>query len=342
VTSVLVSLVTHNESKDVEHLLPSLFAQTHRDLALFALDNNSQEGTRSTLAAFQRKAPIPMTLVASKENLGFTGGHNKGIEKAIETGADWVLVVNADVTLPPELVERLLAEATEPRHARVASFTPKVRRAEGPDLVPTDRIDTVGFRMTRSGRHFDIAAGLRDDGSFDRPAEIFGVSGCLALYRTAALREAKISTGFFDDDFFLYREDVDLAWRLRAFGWSARCVPAAVAYHRRRSLPERRRLMSAVANLHSVKNRFLLRINNAGRDHIQATFPKTFLRDLTVVGGCLTVERTSLHALKWLAENHDRLLEKREDIQRRRTVSDREILRWFGDDPHGGRLEDGA
>ncbi len=177
--------------------------------------------------------------------------------------------------------------------------------------------------MTPNGRHFDVGAGETDDGRFDRPAEIFGVSGCAALFRTEALVDARISTGFFDDDFFVYREDVDLAWRLRGRGWTARCVPAARAWHRRRNLPERRREMSALANLHSVKNRFLLRINNAGKEHLAATFARTFLRDALVVGGCLTVERTSLEALRWLAVNRSRLLAKRLEIQGRRTVTDR-------------------
>ena len=134
-----------------------------------------------------------------------------------------------------------------------------------------------------------------------------------AGYRPASPTD-KVSTGFFDEDFFVYREDVDLAWRLRGRGWSARCVPSAVAWHRRRNLPERRKAMSAVANLHSVKNRFLLRINNAGPDHLRATFPLTFARDAVVVGGCLTVERTSFEALRWLAQNRARLLGKRREI----------------------------
>ena len=132
----------------------------------------------------------------------------------------------------------------------------------------------------------------------------------------------RIATGFFDDDFFVYREDVDLAWRLRGRGWSARCVPAAVAWHRRRNLPSAGARCRAVANLHSVKNRFLLRINNAGRAHLAATFLRTFRRDALVVAGCLTVERTSLEALRWLAENRTRLLAKRAEIQGRRTVRD--------------------
>jgi GT2 family glycosyltransferase len=335
---VVVSLVTRNESHDVERFLPTLFGQSFRDFALVAVDNASEDGTRATLAAFEKVTPVPMTVIPSRENTGYTGGHNAAIEKAFTAGAEWVLVLNADVVLDPAFLERLLEEAETPAHREVAAFTGKILRAEGADLTPTRTLDTVGIRMTKSGRHFDVGASLPDDGRYDRAAEVFGVSGCAALYRAAALADVKISTGVFDDDFFVYREDVDLAWRLRGRGWRACCVPSAVAWHRRRNLPERRRAMSPLANLHSVKNRFLLRVNNAGAAHLAATFGRTFPRDLLVVGGCLTVERTSLPALRWLAQNRSRLLAKREEIRKARRVSDRDLLRWFGDDPDGGRI----
>jgi GT2 family glycosyltransferase len=218
--------------------------------------------------------------------------------------------------------------------------TGKVLRADGPSLEPTGVLDTVGIWMTRTGRHFDLAGGERDTGRYDRPAEVFGVSGCAAFYRVEALADARIPTGFFDDDFFLYREDVDLAWRLRGLGWSARCEPAALAWHRRRNLPERRSEMSEAANLHSVKNRFLLRINNAGKGHVRATFLPTFARDALVVGGVAAFERSSWPALRWLAENRPRLEEKRRSIQARRRVPDHELLRWFVPDPVLARIED--
>ncbi len=335
--AVLVSIVTHNESRDVERLLPSLFAQTFRDFAIVAVDNASEDGTRATFAAFEKVTPVPLAVVPSRENLGYTGGHNLAITRAVEAGSPWVLVLNSDVVLAPDYLERLLSEAGRPAYARVGAFTGKILRADGADLVPTDVIDTVGIRMTPNGRHFDIGAGTRDDGRYDDAAEVFGVSGCIALYRTAALVDVRIETGFFDNDFFLYREDVDLAWRLRGRGWSARCVPAARAWHRRRNLPERRREMSPAANLHSVKNRFLLRINNAGREHIRLTFLRTFVRDLVVVGACFTVERTSLPALRWLSSNRDRLLAKRASIAAARLVSDRDLLPWFTLSPEGAR-----
>ncbi len=338
--AVLVSLVTHNESRDVERLVPSVFAQTCGDLAISAVDNASEDGTRATLAAFEKVAPVPLAVHPSRENLGYTGGHNLSIARAVAERIPWVLVLNSDVVLAADFLATLLEDAARPAHARVATFTGKILRADGPDLAPTCVVDSVGIRMTPNGRHFDVGAGEPDDGRWDRPAEIFGASGCVALFRTEALADVRIATGFFDDDFFVYREDVDLAWRLRGRGWSARCVPAARAWHRRRNLPERRRAMSPVANLHSVKNRFLLRINNAGTEHLRATFARTFVRDAVVVGGCLTVERTSLEALRWLAGSRARLLAKRAEIQHRRTVSDRDLLRWFTADPRGGRIEE--
>jgi GT2 family glycosyltransferase len=335
---VLVSIVTRNESHDLERLLPSLEKQTFRDSSILATDNDSQDGTRATLSSFQN-AParsMPFELRASRENLGYTGGHNGAIEKAVSSGAEWVLLLNTDVVLAPEYLERIVAAGD--LDPRCASLTGKIFRAEGDTLSPTSTLDTVGLRMTRSGRHFDVAAGEEDRGLYEEPAEVFGVSGCVALYRVAALVDVKIATGFLDDDFFIYREDVDLAWRLRGRGWTARYIPNALAWHRRRSLPESRPSMSALANLHSVKNRFLLRINNAGSAHLAATVWQTFPRDLLVLAGCLTFERTSFQALRWLALNRDRLLAKRREILSRRTVSDAALLRWFGSDPQGARI----
>ena len=89
-------------------------------------------------------------------------------------------------------------------HHDLIAFTTSVAEHVGPDsryfhwgLTSTDVIDTVGIRMTSNGRHFDIGAGVRDDGRYDDAAEVFGVSGCIALYRTAALLDTHIETGFY-------------------------------------------------------------------------------------------------------------------------------------------------
>ena len=332
--------MTHNESRDAERLVPSLFAQSFRDLAISAVDNASEDGTRATLAAFEKVAPVPLDVFPSRENLGYTGGHNRSIAKAVESGIPWVLVLNTDVVLAPGFIATLLADAERPEHARVAAFTGKILRADGPDLAPTAVIDSVGIRMTSNGRHFDVGAGERDDGRL-RPARrdlrrLRLRRRCSAPRpsRTRGSRPASSTT----------------TSSSTARTSTSRGACAAAAGRRAASRPRSRgtgagtsRSAGArcplLANLHSVKNRFLLRINNAGRGHLRATFLRTFLRDAVVVAGCLTVERTSLEALRWLAQNRARLLAKRAEIQGRRTVPDPDLARWFTDDPRGARVE---
>jgi GT2 family glycosyltransferase len=143
------------------------------------------------------------------------------------------------------------------------------------------------------------------------------------------LRDAAIDGEILDEDYFAYREDADLAWRGQLLGWRAVCEPRAVGYHVRRVTPEARRVLPASVNMHSVKNRFLLRIKNEGAYLALRNAPFELARDLVVLAAALTIELTSLPAFAWLWRNRARVLAKRRIIQQRRKVSDRELARWF-------------
>jgi GT2 family glycosyltransferase len=145
----------------------------------------------------------------------------------------------------------------------------------------------------------------------------------------AFIRDVSIDGEFFDEDFFAYREDADVAWRARLFGWRAVVVPDAIAYHVRTVTPERRRELSATINMHSVKNRFLLRLKNEGAYLALRNAPFELFRDVVTIAAVLTIERTSLPAFRWLWRNRKHILAKRRAIQSRRKVSDRELARWF-------------
>jgi GT2 family glycosyltransferase len=149
------------------------------------------------------------------------------------------------------------------------------------------------------------------------------------MYRTAFLRDVAIGGETFDSDFFAYREDADLAWRGRLFGYRAMVVPEAVATHVRRVTPERRRELPAEINMHSVKNRFLLRWKNEGWYLAFRNAPFEIARDGVVLVAALTIERSSLPAFGWLWRNRARIRAKRSAIQKRRRVSDFDLARWF-------------
>ncbi len=72
-----------------------------------------------------------------------------------------------------------------------------------------------------------------DNGQYAEAERVFGLSGALVMYRATALQAVRFEDEFFDHDFFAYKEDVDLAWRLQHLGWDAWYEPRAIAHHYR-------------------------------------------------------------------------------------------------------------
>ena len=305
---VSIIVVSKDDAADLSISLASAVAQRGVTCETLLVDNASTDASREA----PRQFGSAVRLLALPENVGFAAAMNAGIAA---TSGRYVLALNPDCRLEPDFAAVLTRRLDAADAADVGSASGRLLRAQGADLRPSDRLDSTGIYFTSAGRHFDRGAGETAAGRYEKEEEVAGASGAAGFYRRRALESAKISTGYFDADFFLYREDADLAWRLRNLGWRCVYVPSAVACHRRRNLPERRRQMTALANLHSVKNRFLLRINNQSRGQFVRTLIPTTARDLVVVGACLTVERESLPAFGWLWRNRKRLWAKRREIR---------------------------
>lgn len=323
---VSVVVVTWQSERVLRAALAALVLAEPPPRELIVVDNASTDDSVAVVEAFRPKLPsVDVQVIRNPDNRGFAAAANQGIARS---GQPFVFLHNPDLCLRPETLAMLvgaLAQAVDD----VAVAGPKLLRATGDDLTPTEVIDTTGIVMRRDGRHLDRGAGELDHGQYDRQGEIFGVSGAAALFRASVLAAARVHGEVFDEDFFAFREDADLAWRLRGFGYRALFVPAAVAYHRRTVTPERRRALSAAVNMHSVKNRFLLRLHHADGGWLLRFGLPSLLRDVIVVGACLTVERSSLAAFPWLARNLARHLRRRREILGRRVVPPTELRSWF-------------
>jgi GT2 family glycosyltransferase len=309
---VAVNIVTFNSGEDIATCLNSLGRQTLSDFRIHVLDNASTDGTVKALSGFD------LDLIRSQTNTGFARAHNDLIRSY---PAEFVLVLNPDAVLNPDFLERIVG-ALEAR-PDAASATGKLLRLDGKTL------DSTGIIMLRNQRHLDRGADEPDRGQFDKPEDVFGPSGAAALYRWKALQDVAIDGQFFDEDFFAYREDADLAWRCRLMGWTSIYVPSAVALHRRRVTPERRSQLSALINFHSVKNRFLLRLNNMTWSLYLRDFLQISIRDAAVVGYVLVREWTSVGALLYVIRHLPRLWKKRRIIQARKRIEGPELDRWF-------------
>ncbi|MGH9456764.1 MAG: glycosyltransferase [Thermoanaerobaculia bacterium] len=317
---VAVVLIAWNSARWLPRCLDTLSRQTIEEGAvrLYAIDNASSDDSVRILEGAR-----PAALIRNDSNRGFAAAANQGIAASREP---WVLFLNPDVRLEQGYVAACVG-ALESAGERFGSATGTLFRAEGDEMRPLPDLDSRGIRMTRSGRHLDMTEPL-PAGSAE-PVEIFGVSGAAAVYRRACLEDVAIGGEAFDEDFFAYREDADLAWRARLFGWRSLHAPDAVAYHVRRVTPEARKTLPPELNMHSVKNRFLLRMKNEGGRLALRNAPWELARDVAVLGAVATIEPSSLPALTWLWKNRERVLAKRRVIQTRRVVSDREISKWF-------------
>jgi GT2 family glycosyltransferase len=309
---VAVNIVTFNSSDDIEACLDSILNQTFRDFRIHVLDNASVDDTIAKLSS------IDLDLVRSPSNTGFAKAHNDLIHSY---PAEYVLVLNPDTILRPDFLARIVAALDARPDA--ASATGKLLRMDGVTL------DSTGIIMLRSQRHLDRGADQPDHGQFDRPEDVFGPSGAAALYREKALRDVAIEDQYFDEDFFAYREDADLAWRCRLMGWTSIYVPSAVVLHRRRVTPERRSTLSSLINYHSVKNRFLLRLNNMTRSLYLRDFVPITIRDAAVIGYVLLREWTSIRGLLYVLQHWPRLWKKRRLIQSRKRTQGPDLDRWF-------------
>jgi len=310
---VAVNIVTYNSAEDIVACIESVRAQTFRDFRIHVLDNDSRDQTIERIAAYD------LDLVRSSANSGFAKAHNDLIQSF---PAEYALILNPDAILRPDF----LAVSVRALDARpdAASLSGKLLRLDG------KTIDSTGIVWTRSQRHLDRGADEPDLGQYDKPGEIFGPSGAAALYRVQALKDVSFNGQCFDEDFFAYREDADLAWRCRLMGWTSIYVPDAVALHRRRVTPERRSQLSALINYHGVKNRFLLRLNNMTGSLYRRDFWRITIRDAAVIGWVLVREWSSFGALLYIVREFSRLWAKRQLIQSRRRVTGPELDRWFG------------
>jgi GT2 family glycosyltransferase len=264
--------------------------------------------------------------VKNDSNRGFAAAHNQGIRL---TQGEYYLALNPDAEMPSRFVEELVRAMEE--DSRVGSVSGKLIRFA--EVDGSSLIDSTGIYMTPSLRHLDRGSGELDRGQYNRVQYVFGASGAAALYSRRMLEDVAVDGETFDEDFFAYREDADLAWRARLLGWRALYTPHAVARHERRVLPERRSSLPQDINMHAVKNRFLLRIKNQTPLELVALLLPSLFRDLQVLGYVVLVERSSLPGVFFVVRHFRSIWRKRRQVMVRRKTSGREMLRWFSYKP---------
>ena len=328
---VSVLLVTWNSARFLDACFASLDRQDHRDFEVVVIDNASTDGTRDLL----RSREATWHVVYNDTNLGFAAGQNQAMRLA---HGEWLLCLNPDVVLSADFISRLVEVGSSHRDA--GSVCGKLLRWNPAASEPrTQVVDSTGIYFTRNMRHLDRGGDEIDTGQYDRAQWVFGATGAAAMFRRTFVDSVSVEGQFFDEEFFSYREDADVAWRGQVMGWNCLYEPSAVAWHVRRVTPERRESLPVEINWHSIKNRFLMRGKNASGWLCWQLFWPVAGRDFMVFGYALLRDWRMLSAVLYPLRNLGSVQRKRRIIQGRRRVSDRELLWWFHDTPRALDLE---
>ncbi|MDQ6759649.1 MAG: glycosyltransferase family 2 protein [Acidobacteriota bacterium] len=322
---VSVTIVTFNSGRFIKRCLESVLAQKYPYTEIIVIDNASNDGTIDILEPFEDRCRI----VYNSENIGFAAAQNQAIHMG--TG-DWVLTLNPDVLLLPNFIQSLVeAGQIDPKIGTVCGKLLAILATF--DLPDKPLVDSTGIYFTPMMRHLDRGSQEIDNGHYLNYEYVFGATAAAALYRREMIEDASIDDEFFDPDFFVYREDADVAWRSQLLGWRCIYTPHARGYHVRNVLPGNRRALPSVINMHSVKNRFLMRIKNMTGNLYLRNWLSITTRDVVVLSCCLVREQTSLKALFYVAKNWKRVVAKRRAIMKRKRVDDDYIASWFRYDP---------
>ncbi len=253
---VSVSIVTYQNAAHLDACLAALRAQTARVSEVLLADNGSLDGA---VARARARHPEVRVLEMGR-NAGYAAAHNRNFARS---AGEFFLALNPDVVLAPDYLSALLARFAE--DPRLASATGLLVQPG----VPA-RVDSAGITYTPTRSRFVDRGHGAPPARFAREADVLGACGAAALYRRAALASVSRSgESPFAERFFMYYEDVDLAWRLRRAGWRARYCPTARARHVRGGSGA----SAAFVEYHLVRNRLWVSLRNASARELLAELP---------------------------------------------------------------------
>ncbi|MBI4359601.1 MAG: glycosyltransferase [Candidatus Jacksonbacteria bacterium] len=341
-SKVSVHLIVYNGEKYLPFSLASLKNQSFKDFSVLIIDNASQDESVSMIESFLKgdvshELALKTTLIKNRKNDGFAPAHNRAIQWST---SEYVFMMNQDVILDDSYLEELVNFLDSRPEAAAASGTifrwnfEEMNDSSGlTERGKTDSIDTLGLIIDPS----HMVVEWRDPENIQTPREVFGVSGALPMYRRSALEAAKVPVfrkrsklygdgsdvfEYFDTDFFAYKEDVDLAYRLKLLGYRAYLAPLARAWHDRTAAAKtgafsNRRKKSAFINFHSYRNHLYFLIKNVSFPIFIRHAHNILLYETVKFFYILFFEQSTLCAFADLAKNFSRMLKKRRYIQKK-------------------------
>ncbi len=336
---VTAGLVVQNSAKYIIPALESLLNQDYENLEIVIFDNNSSDETLELV----RENFAEIKIIESAKNVGFAKGHNTILA---QSEADFYACLNIDMIFEPNFISELVKAIEEKpvygaAGGKIKYWDFSAFEKGASSFGKTNFIDTVGLKILKSHRFEDIGQGEMDYGQFDKSREIFGVSGAAVLYRRKSLEDVAFVNDleekeYFDESMFMYKEDVDLAYRLQWAGWKTNYNPKAVAYHDRTISFRGKNALEIIKNRIKKPKEVNRRSYLNHRVLLQKNFSKAFSSDIKNATSWynlkvflyILVFETELLGVWWnIFKMRNRIRKWRKKMPRR--VSEKEIERFM-------------
>lgn len=248
---IALVIVTHNSASMLPHCLAAVAAQTRPPDQVIIVDSGSFDNSYVKVLASERHY-----VSHCQENRGFAAANNKGLLLVDDTSR-YILFLNPDAYMAPEAIE--MAVRCMDQRPEVAVVGGRLKGFASVAGVPTGRLDSTGVFRTWYGRWYDRGRGEPDDQRYRLPEHVPAVCGAFMFCRASAL--APMKQQVFDEDYFLYKEDIDMCLRLRCSGWKCLYDPSIEVYHCR-GWADERRTMSRASRLQAARSEVLLTIKH--------------------------------------------------------------------------------
>lgn len=264
---ISIGFILYKSISYLPYFLQSLILQDYKNLSFYALSANENKNLQvpNEDVLYIKKNYPQINIIEPGYNTGFAKGHNIIIEESLKNGSEFYVAINFDLLMETNFVSELLDSIIQ--NPRIASATGKIKRWDftrkdiKDDFGKTNFLDTTGISITKEHRFLDRGQGEIDYGQYDKKEEIFGASGSAVMYKISALKDVAFvnedrKMEFYDELMFMYKEDVDLAYRLQWAGYKCIYNPNAVCYHDRTIKSNGRGILAIIKNRWNRQNKY--------------------------------------------------------------------------------------
>ena len=362
-------ILAFNGEKTISATLDSVLAQDYGNLEIIVVDNASADGTKEILNRF-KNYDLRFKIIENSKNIGFAG---MNIAISASQG-EYVLYLNQDVILDKDFINNAVGLMDQDEKIGVAQGK-LIRKELGTRNQELRKkiIDSTGIKIFKSRRMVDRGQGEEDKGQYEKIEEVFGCNGAVSFFRKKCLEDVKITSchperirqlaekskdlvakdssptaqndsrkigEYYDPDFFLYKEDVDLSWRIRLYGWKIMYCPKAVAYVDRTTKPinekngarqmmKIRKKQKSYVQYYSFKNHRLAMIKNELPGLFFRHLPWILPREIGYWLYVVFFEPKTWPAIIELFKQMPSAWKKRKIIMKNKKIGAGEMGKWF-------------